>query len=195
MADEEITVDDAAVALAERPEAPAQVAAPKLKRKKTEEDDAPEYEMAFDTPFGALELEMEPRSSKEKRELRKREQAAAAAAKAAEKAARRAAKHPPRPEGESRGHGLLIALLIFAIIAAAVAVAFWLFARPGEEEPEDLVPEDMRNPEMVPVAEPEPQGFVAGAQRRIKTAIRAGRSASRETQKEQERRYREMTRG
>ena len=202
MADEEIT-SDSAVAVIERPEehAPAAYEAPprglsRKERKQQEQDEAPEYALGFDTPFGSLDIEVEPQSNKEKRELRKREQAEAAAAKAAAraaaKAAKRAAKHP-KPESESRGHGLLIAFVIFAVIAGAIALAFWLFARPGEEEPE-VVPEEFRNPEMEPVAA-EPQSALSGLQARVRQAIRAGRKASREAQQEQEKRFRQMTRG
>jgi hypothetical protein len=196
--DETTTASD--VAVIERPEEQTVDVSPspprrlsRRERKKQEEEEAPEYALGFDTPFGSLDLEVEPQSNKEKRELRKREQAEAAAArsaaKAAAKAAKRAEKHP-KAVTESRGHGLLIAFVIIAVVAAAVALAFWLFARPGEEEP-DTVPEEFRNPEMEPVAAVPPSGLQA----RIRAAIRAGRRASREAQDEQEKRFRQMTRG
>jgi hypothetical protein len=201
MSEEEIA-SDSAVAVIERPEEHAEVReapaapAPAKKRKKKDEDDRPDYELGFDTPFGSLELEVEPQSNKEKREARKQQEAEAAAekaaAKAAAKAAKRAAKHP-KPGAESRGHGLLIAFVIFSVIAAAIVLAFWLFARPGEEEPE-VVPEEFRNREAEPVVAAEAPGALASIQQRIRTAIRAGRRASREAQQEQEKRFRQMTR-
>ncbi len=42
-------------------------------------------------------------------------------------------------------------------------------------------------------AEPEPQGFAAKAQQRIRNAVRAGRQASREAQAEQERKFQDLT--
>ena len=42
-------------------------------------------------------------------------------------------------------------------------------------------------------AEPEPQGFAASARRRIRSAVTAGRQASREAQVEQERKFQDLT--
>ncbi len=203
--DEATTTSESAVAVAERPEAPAApretamtVAAPsavaegkKKKKKKKEQEEEPEYELEFETPFGKIEFEVEPHSSKERRDRRKREKAEQAVAKAAARAEKQLAKRGDKPAG--RGGSLLTVLLIFTIIAAAVAIAIWLFARPGPEE-QDQVPPEFLTPEGEPIAV-EPQGFLPKMRRRIGTAIRAGRKASREAQQAQERRFEELSRG
>jgi hypothetical protein len=82
---------------------------------------------------------------------------------------------------------LVPVLIVMGLILVAVAVAVWLFARPGQE---DEVPAEFRND-----LEPAPQGFVASARRRVGDAVRAGRRASREVQDEQQRKYEELTHG
>lgn len=185
-------------AVGAQPAAPETLAAPaaeepkKKNKKKKDEDEEPEYELEFATPFGKLEFEFEPVTSKEKRERRKREKAEQEAAKAAEKAEKRSAKKESAAAKGGRGGTILAILLIFAIIAAAIAIAVWLFARPGPEEAEE-VPEEFRAPDMEPVAEQ--QAFLPKMRQRIGHAIRAGRSASREAQEAQERRFQDLTRG
>ncbi len=180
--DEATTTSESAVAVAE---------GKKKKKKKKEQEEEPEYELEFETPFGKIEFEVEPHSSKERRDRRKREKAEQAVAKAAARAEKQLAKRGDKPAG--RGGSLLTVLLIFTIIAAAVAIAIWLFARPGPEE-QDQVPPEFLTPEGEPIAV-EPQGFLPKMRRRIGTAIRAGRKASREAQQAQERRFEELSRG
>jgi hypothetical protein len=78
-------------------------------------------------------------------------------------------------------------LLIFALVAAAIIVAYWLFARPEEEE---TIP-----PELAVEPQPAPQGFAARAKSRLREAVRAGRSASREAQQEQREKFERLTHG
>ena len=143
-----------------------------------------EYEVEFATPFGKLEFEFEPIARKRKKDEERRAQAEQRAARKtaelAKKAQARAAK---------RGRGLLgnlvIILLVMAVIGALVAVAYWLFARPGDED--EAIPAEFSKGE----PEPAPQGLAAKARKRIGEAVRAGRHASRQAQREQERKYRE----
>ena len=162
---------------------------------KSRGDDEPEYEWELETPFGKLELEIEPRERKEEKERRKREkqerEAAKQAAKLAKKAerARALAAKQGAAAGEVvvvRGSNLVPILVVFAIILAALAIAYWLFARPDEEE--DEIPPELRTDESLAAAA-QPQGLAA----RLKQAIRAGRQASREAQAEQQRRFEEAT--
>ena len=196
MADDETTSGTATAVLerdeaSERDDASRNDASPKKRGKKQAADDSADYELNFETPFGKIEFEVEPADSKAKRDRRKREKAEAAAVLAAAKAASKAAKRskPAREKSGGRGGTLLAVLLVFTIIAAAIAVAIWLFARPGPEEQEQ-VPDEYRNREPEPVAAA-PQG-IAG---RLRNAVRAGRQASREAQTEQERRFEDLTRG
>jgi hypothetical protein len=204
MAEDEAT---SSVAVAERPEIaspPAAVEAKAGKNKKSKNnkdrstDDDLEREIEFSTPFGKIELEFEPTSSKQKRDERRRENERADAEKSAAKAAKKAARQLERHgeaavEATRKGGGMLLpVLIVLGLIVAAVIVAFWLFARPGAETEE--VPEQYRNPDLEPVAEA-PQDFVTTARRRIGQAIRAGKQASREAQQEQEHRYQDLTHG
>jgi hypothetical protein len=199
-----MTEDEATstVAVAERPEAaaPVEVKADKRKKpkKEKEQDDDLEREIEFSTPFGKIELEFEPTSSKQKREERQREKERADGEKSAAKAAKKAARQleergAAAVEATRKGGSVLVpVLIVLGLVIAAVIVAFWLFARPGAET--EQVPEQYRNPELEPVAEA-PQDFVTSARQRIGQAIRAGKQASREAQQEQERRYQDLTRG
>ncbi len=168
----------------------------KSKKKQDDED----YELEFETPFGKLEFEFEPTAVKQRKEQEKREKAAEDAAKAAAKAEKKAAKQIAKQGfvaadvAPSKGGGkLLPMLLIFAIVAGAIILAVWLFARPGEDEPETVPPEFL-NEDAMPQPAPAPQGLAAKAQARIREAIRAGRKASREAQHEQEQKFQDMTR-
>ena len=161
--------------------------------------DVDDYGIDFGTPFGKLEFELQPAESKKRKDDEKRAQAERDAAKAALKAEKDAAKLAKKHGGEApvvirRGGSKLVPiLLIFAIIAGSIALAIWLFARPGEEEA-DVVPPEFRNDEAA-AAVVQPQGFIAQAQQRVRDAVRAGRKASREAQKEQEQRFQGMTKG
>lgn len=194
--------DEASTAVAERPQAAVDASEPLTpaaietgkQRKKKQKDEAPEYEIEFDTPFGKIEFEVEPASSKERRDKQKREKAEREAAKAAAKAAKKAEGKLAKREssGGGRGRSLLAVLVIFAIIASLVAIAIWLFASPGPKE-QDEIPEEYLQPGVEPAAEPE--GFAAKMRTRIRHAVRAGRQASREAQQEQERRFKDLTHG
>jgi hypothetical protein len=176
---------------------------PKPKKSKNKKDrDPDEYEVEFETPFGKLEFEFEPKSTKERKDREKREKQAADAAKAAEKQRKKDEKQAAKLEKKGllgaaeapapkRGSNLLPILIIFAIIAAAVIVAVWLFARPGDADP-DRVPEEFLNDAPVE-PEPAPQGFVAKAQARVRDAVRAGKQASRDTQREQQKKFEDLT--
>ncbi len=161
----------------------------KRKKSKAEEDFG--YDVDFETPFGKIEFAMEPASVKEQKDQERRENAEREAAKAAKQAEKRLRQGKPE-QVVVRGGGskLVPGLLIFLLVAGAVALAIWLFARPGEEEP-DVVPAEFRNDDAP--AEPEPQGFAARAQQRIRQAVRLGRQASREAQAEQERKFQDLT--
>jgi len=161
----------------------------KRKKSKAEEDFG--YDVDFETPFGKIEFAMEPASVKEQKDQERRENAEREAAKAAKQAEKRLRQGKPE-QVVVRGGGskLVPVLLIFLLVAGAVALAIWLFARPGEEEP-DVVPAEFRNDDAP--AEPEPQGFAARAQQRIRQAVRLGRQASREAQAEQERKFQDLT--
>jgi hypothetical protein len=152
-----------------------------------ETDDELEYEIELNTPFGIVELEFEPRARRDRKERARKERAER---KAAEKAA---AKARELAEREAKGRrSLLLPVLIFLIIAAAVAIAVWLFARPGDDD--DDLPEYLATPLEGDVGAP-PKSLIAGARGRGRDAIRQGRKASRDAQREQEQRYREMTGG
>jgi len=140
------------------------------KKSKAEEDFG--YDVDFETPFGKIEFAMEPASVKEQKDQERRENAEREAAKAAAKAAKQAEKRlkqgaPERVVVRGGGGKLVPILLIFLLVAGAVALAIWLFARPGEEEP-DVVPAEFRNDDL-------------------------GRQASREAQAEQERKFQDLT--
>lgn len=196
---EEAPMQEADVAVMERFEITPP--AGKKRKNKKQKDDPIEHEIEFSTPFGRLEFELEPTDAKQKRDERKREKQQAdnerARAKAAKKDAKRRDKAgmavaevlAPRKSGST----LIPVLIIFGLIIAAIALAVWLFARPGDEA-EDAIPDEFRNPEAVP-AVAEPQGFAAKAQQRIRQAVRAGKQASREAQAEQEKRFQDLTSG
>jgi hypothetical protein len=194
MADDESGKNDA-IAVAERPESVPATSAEK-KRKKSKDEDEFGYDVDFETPFGKIEFALEPSSVKERKDRERREKAERDAAKAAAKTAKKAEKPLRKRDLEQQivvrdaGSKLVPILLIFLLVAGAVALAIWLFARPGEEE-QDAVPPEFRN-EDAP-AEPEPLGFAAMARQRVRNAVRAGRQASRETQAEQERKFQDLT--
>lgn len=195
--DEATTTGAAGVAERSAGDAPAGIepSQSRKKRKKSKAEEEFGYDVDFETPFGKIEFAMEPASVKEQKDQERREKAEREAAKAAAKAAKQAEKRLKQGTPEQvvvRGGGskLVPILLIFLLVAGAVALAIWLFARPGEEEP-DVVPAEFRNDD-APV-EPEPQGFAAKAQQRIRQAVRLGRQASREAQAEQERKFQDLT--
>ena len=205
MADDERTTTDGATAVLGRPsttlvsssDAPP---APTNKRgKKKAQKDIDEYEVEFATPFGKVEFEFEPKSTKERKDQEKREKQALDAAKAEDKAHRNAEKLAKKgivaaasvTEPGRGGGNLLPILLIFALVVGAVALAIWLFARPGDAGP-DRVPAEFLNDAPVDPT-PQPAGFAAKAQARIRDAVRAGRQASRETQDEQQKKFEDLT--
>jgi hypothetical protein len=192
MADEESVESGAATAVADRPATEDVAPAPskddgKKKRKKKDEDDL-EYEVEFATPFGKLEFEFEPLDKKAKKDADRKAKAERAAAKKA-MALAKAAERAPKAGGSTGGgpSRLLVTLLVIGVIGGAIIIAYWLFARPGEEENEVIPPEFANAPE--PVA----QGFAARARSRLSEAIRAGRKASRDAQREQREKFERMT--
>ena len=167
-----------------------------VKKGKKRKDDLEEYGVEFDTPFGKLDFELEPRATKEQKDQEKRDKAAAAAAKAADKERKRAEKLAKRgivavAEPPRKGGNLLPILLIFALIAGAIILAIWLFGRSADDD-EDKIPAEFLNdaPEQEPA---QPQGFVAKTQQRVREAVRAGKQASRETQREQQKKFEDLT--
>ncbi len=198
MAEDETTRPEGNVAVAELPEAVAlEVDAKrgKLKKPKKSKDEDPEREIEFSTPFGKLEFEFEPTSSKQKRDARKREKQEADAENAAAKALKKrplAVADASEIAAEGGGSALVPVLLVLGLIIGGVALAFWLFARPGDDA--DLVPDEYLNPETAPMSA-EPQGLVAKVRHRVRHAVRAGKRASREAQSEQERRFQDLTSG
>jgi hypothetical protein len=180
----------AASAVADAPrdegaETPA-VAVDERKRKKNGKGDEDlEYEVEFATPFGKLEFEFEPMSKKQKKDRDRKAKAERAVAKAAMALAKRAERVPRQGGGLSR---LFVALLVIGLAGAAIAVAYWLFARPGDEE--DVIP-----PEFANEPEPQPLSIVARVRGRVGRAVRAGRQASREAQREQREKFERMTGG
>jgi hypothetical protein len=199
MAQDEAGTNDA-IAVAERPApapaTPASGASAQKKRKKSKDEEEFGYDVDFETPFGKIEFALEPASVKERKDRERRERAERDAAKAAARAAKKAEKQVKRGDAEQQlavsagGSKLVPVILIFLLVAGVVALAIWLFARPGDEKP-DAVPAEFRNDDAA--AEPEPQGFAAKAQQRIRNAVHAGRQASREAQAEQERRFQDLT--
>ncbi len=191
MADEERIQKEreGAAAVADRPDGADALAPPsgdkkrKDKRKKDEDDDL-EYEVEFATPFGKLEFEFEPLAKKEKKDSARRAKAERDAAKKALNAAEKASQ-------QSGGGGFfgkfMLALLVLGLVGAAIAAAYWLFARPGEEDADAIPPEFANEPQQVT------QSFVARARSRIGSAISAGRQASREAQREQREKFDQMT--
>ena len=161
--------------------------AKKRKNKKKDEDEDAEREIEFETPFGKIELEFEPTSKKKKKDAARREKAEREAARAAQKAQQKLTEQQSKAtRGGGGGGKLLIVLLVIGLIGATIAVAWWLFARPAEEL--DEVPEQLR---VAP--EPEPQGAIAKVRARVRDAVRAGKQASSETQREQQARYEQIT--
>jgi hypothetical protein len=178
---EEATLTEGGVAVAE----PPKEAAPPQQKK---QDEDLEYEVEFATPFGNLEFEFEPLQKKEKKDKERKEKAEREAAQKALKAAERAAQ-----TSDSGGRGLigtlLIIFIVLGVLGAITAVAYWLFARPGEDEDEAVPPELAYEPQ------PSPQGFVARARGRVQDALRAGRQASRDAQREQREKFEQMSGG
>jgi hypothetical protein len=165
---------------------------------KPSEDEGIEHEIEFDTPFGKLEFEFEPRSRKakkdEERKKKREQQAALAAEQSAKKAAEKAAKKAERAARGRRGGGLLIVLAVLALIGIAVAVAWWLFAHPEEDEQPDFeaVPPELR--EAKHELEVEQRSAPQRLRDRLRNAVRAGRRASREAQDAERQRFEEMAR-
>jgi hypothetical protein len=172
------------VAVAEPPDSPTV----DEKKKSKKDDDDLDYEVEFATPFGKLEFEFEPLAKKDKKDRERKAKAERDAAKKALQAAERAAAKGERNGGRGVLGTLMIVFLVLAIIGAMIAIAYWLFARPGEEE------DDLVRPEFA--QEPQPaQGLVGRARGRLRDAIRAGRSASREAQREQREKFEQMSHG
>jgi hypothetical protein len=158
--------------------------------KQKKQNDDLDYEVEFATPFGKLEFEFEPVRKKEKKDRERKEKAEREAAKKALKAAERAAARSAE-SNERGGRGifgtLMIIVLVLALIGAVIALAYWLFARPGEEEDDDAVPPEFAQ-------EPQPAaGLVARIRGRARDALRAGRQASREAQREQREKFEQMS--
>jgi hypothetical protein len=121
-------------------------------------------------------------SKKQKKDAERKAKAERAAAKKAMELAKRAEQ---APKGGGGGR-LLPMLIVVGLIAVVIIAAYWLFARP--EEDEDAIP-----PEFANEPQPAPQGVVARARTRVSDAIRAGRRASGEAQREQREKFERMT--
>ena len=155
---------------------------------KAKEGEDLDYEIELNTPFGIVELEFEPRAKRDRKERARKERAER---KAAERAALKAKQRAEKEARKGRGGSVLLILLVIALIAGAVALAIWLFARPGEED-EEAVPDYLASPLKGSPAE-QPKNAFERARARIRDAIHQGRKASRDAQREQEQRFREMT--
>lgn len=168
------------------------------KKKEKDADDEPEYEVEFQTPFGKLEFEFEPVTSKEKRDKKRTAQAERDTAKKAAEASKKAEQLVTKQAASGGGGGgkLLLVLLVIGAVMALVALAIWLFARPGIDD-DEAVPPEFRNDGAGAVDDmamvDAPHGFAGKARARIRSAVRAGRHASREAQQEQEQRFENMT--
>jgi hypothetical protein len=158
-------------------------------RKKKDDGDI-EYEVEFATPFGKLEFEFEPLAKKERKDRERKDKAERDAGKKAREAAEKALARAGREGGGGLLSRLFVVVLVLGIIAALIGIAYWLFARPGEEDEVDAVPDDV-------AGEPAParQGFAAKARGRVTDAISAGRGASREAQREQREKFRQAAGG
>jgi hypothetical protein len=194
---EDATSEGAAVGVLDRPETDeredlksSQVNAKDEKRdkkKKGKKDDEDlDYEVEFQTPFGKLEFEFEPKSKKEQKDKERKAKAEKEAQKRAMQLAKKAEQAANAKSGKGGSNQLMI-LLIAGLIIGAIIAAYWLFARPGEPDV-DAVPPELSN-------EPQPQTFTQRARARMRDALRAGRSASREAQDEQHERYENLTGG
>lgn len=160
-----------------------------------EDKDVDEYELEFATPFGKIEFEFEPKEKKAQKDQKRKEKQERQAAVQKAIAHRKSAERAEKRASGSGGSRILLTLIVLGAVAAAVGIAYWLFARPGEDE--DTVPPEFRSAEGEAeraLAE-EPQGFAARVRHRVSSAVRAGRQASRETQEETERRFQDMTSG
>ncbi len=167
--------------------------AKKNDKKKKGEEDEPEYEVEFQTPFGKLEFEFEPLTSKHKRDKKRAEQAERDTKKKAAEAAKKAEARVMKQASSGGGGKLLLVILVIGAVMALIALAIWLFARPGIDD--EAVPPEFRTDGVADPAMAEPQGFAGRARARIRSAVRAGRHASREAQQEQEQRFENMTQG
>ena len=204
MADEERVESGTATAVADRPDVEDAAPTPptadgkKKRKKKKDDDDDLEYEVEFATPFGKLEFEFEPLDKKAKKDAERKAKAERAREAAAAKKAMELAKAAERASKSERGTGgggpsrLLITLLVIGIVGGAIIIAYWLFARPGADD-EDAIPPEFANKDIVDEPEPVAQGFVARARGRVSDAIRAGRRASRDAQREQREKFERMT--
>ena len=156
---------------------------------KERKGDELEYEVGFDTPFGKLEFELEPRSLKAKRDKRRKERAAREAQRAAVLAVRKAEEDAIKAEKRRTRLPIFLAVLVgFAVIAALIALAVWLFARPGDDDAD--IPPELRSGDLD--ADESQGGLFARLKRRVTKGIREGKRASLEAQEEQRRKFEEM---
>ena len=178
---------DTATAVEEKP-AP-EASEPVFTEADIDDMEGQEYEWEFETPFGKVEFEVQPKPLFDRKERQRKEKEEREAAKKA-RAEKRRLERMGIPEGAEvvivkRSNWLPI-LAVFVLVVVAIAVAYWLFARP--EEHDDEVPEELRIPDGVAAVTPQ-QGIVG----RIKNAVREGRKASKQAQDEQMQRFREST--
>src|SRR5262245_39649583 len=95
-----------------------------------------EKELELETPFGKVELEFEPKTTKkEESRLRREQKAAARALKKASKQAKKEAETAGEAAAEvvqkarsGRGGKILLGLAIIVAVSAFIGVAWWLFA-------------------------------------------------------------------
>jgi Fe2+ transport system protein FeoA len=182
---------DTTAAVEERPGQPQ----PQLSEADIDDMEGQEYEFEFETPFGKIEFEVQPKPLFDRKEKQRKEKEEREAAKKA-RAEKRRLQAMGIPEGAEvvivkRSNWLPI-LTIFVLIVVAIAVAYWLFGRPEEHEdevPAEFLAGDPNAAIAAATNDAQPKGIVA----RLKHALREGRHASKEAQDEQMQRFREST--
>ena len=177
MAEEQTAVAEPDEQAAERSPGP-------ITTSKEQNGDDLEYEVEFETPFGKLEFEFEPKALKKKRDERRRQRAVREAERAALAAKRKAEEQAIKAEKRRRQFPVFMAVFLgIILLASLIALAFWLFARPDDNDEE--MPPELRE-------DTSQAGVVDRIKRRVRAGIREGKRASREVQDEQRRRFEEL---
>ena len=160
-----------------------------------ENGEGQEYEWEFETPFGKIEFEVEPKALFERKEQQRKEKAEREAARKA-RAEERRLQRMGIPAGSEvvivKRSNWLPVLTVFVVVVIAISVAYWLFGRPEEYEdevPAEFLANDQNDVMAAAATAKQPKGIAA----RLKQALREGRHASKAAQDEQMQRYREST--